>query len=133
MDSLAELTQPGPFGQRTPELGTYLGIFVSGRLVAMAAERLRLRGFAEASAVCTHSDFRGRGYRILIEQAPRWSQVLIRPSSITLSLIEVIGDDVLRASRGPTVGHRVPARSAPLTGGVRLSFQAHNVPLADKD
>ena len=56
-----------------------------------------------------------------------------KPTPTSLSITAVIGDDVLRASRGPTVRLRVPAKSAPLTGGVRLSFQAHNVPLADKD
>lgn len=62
MFSLVELTQPGPFAQRTPELGTYLGIFESGRLVAMAGERVRIPGLAEISLVCTHPEFRGRGY-----------------------------------------------------------------------
>ncbi len=62
MLALAQLTEPGPFGPRTPELGIYLGIFESGRLVAMAGERLRLNGFSEVSAVCTHREFRGRGY-----------------------------------------------------------------------
>jgi len=62
MLSLTELTKPGPFGPRTAELGTYLGIEESGRLVAMAGIRLRLPGYSEISAVCTHPDFRGRGY-----------------------------------------------------------------------
>jgi predicted GNAT family acetyltransferase len=31
-------------------------------LVALAGERLRLTGFTEVSAVCTHPAFRGRGY-----------------------------------------------------------------------
>src|SRR3954463_7756573 len=38
MLALTELTKPGPFGERTPELGTYLGIRENGRLVAMAGE-----------------------------------------------------------------------------------------------
>jgi len=59
---LTELTKPGPFGKRTPELGTYLGIRDRGRLVAMAGERLRLSGFTEVSAVCTHPEFQGRGF-----------------------------------------------------------------------
>ena len=62
MLALTELTKPGPFGPRTPELGTYLGIIESGRLLAMAGERVRMPGFTEISAVCTHPDFRGRGY-----------------------------------------------------------------------
>jgi GNAT superfamily N-acetyltransferase len=62
MMALAELTQPGPFGRRTHELGTYLGIRCQGKLAAMAGERLRVPGFTEISAVCTHPDFLGRGY-----------------------------------------------------------------------
>lgn len=62
MLELTKLTEPGPFRVRTIELGTYLGIRDSGRLVAMAGERLHLTGFTEVSAVCTHPDFRGRGY-----------------------------------------------------------------------
>jgi len=59
---LAELTEPGPFRNRTIELGHYYGIFESGILVAMAGERMSLPGFTEVSAVCTHPDARGRGY-----------------------------------------------------------------------
>jgi predicted GNAT family acetyltransferase len=62
MLALCELTKPGPFKPRTYELGTYLGIKAGGALVAMAGERLRLTGFTEVSAVCTHPDCRGRGY-----------------------------------------------------------------------
>ena len=59
---LAQLTRPGPFGQRTRELGRYLGIRRQGCLVAMAGERLRLPGYTEVSAVCTHPEHIGRGY-----------------------------------------------------------------------
>lgn len=62
MFALARLTEPGPFNDRTHELGTFFGIRSEGRLVAMAGERLRLPGFVEVSAVCTHPDARGRGY-----------------------------------------------------------------------
>lgn len=62
MVDLAHLTEPGPFNDRTPELGTFFGIKWNGRLVAMAGERLRLPQFVEISAVCTHPDARGRGY-----------------------------------------------------------------------
>jgi len=62
MVALAELTKPGPFGTRTRELGEYLGIRQSKRLVAMAGERLHLPGYTEVSAVCTHPEFQGRGY-----------------------------------------------------------------------
>jgi ribosomal protein S18 acetylase RimI-like enzyme len=62
MVALAELTQPGPFGVRTYQMGTYLGIRDQGKLVAMAGERLRVPGYAEISAVCTHPDHTGKGY-----------------------------------------------------------------------
>jgi len=62
MKELARLTQPGPFADRTIELGTFYGIKDKGKLVAMAGERMKLDGFEEVSAVCTHPDFQGRGY-----------------------------------------------------------------------
>jgi predicted GNAT family acetyltransferase len=62
MLALTQLTKPGPFNRRTHELGDYFGIRVSGKLVAMAGERLRVPGYTEISAVCTHPDFLGRGY-----------------------------------------------------------------------
>jgi predicted GNAT family acetyltransferase len=61
MLALARLTEPGPFQTRTHALGTFLGIRIGGRLVAMAGERMRFPGFTEVSGVCTHPDFRGRG------------------------------------------------------------------------
>ncbi len=62
MVTLAEITEPGPFRVRTIELGVFYGIFDSGRLVAMAGQRLHQPEFVEVSAVCTHPDARGRGY-----------------------------------------------------------------------
>ena len=62
MIALVELTKPGPFGLRTQELGTYLGLFDGPRLIAMAGERMHLDGFTEISAVCVHPDHRGRGH-----------------------------------------------------------------------
>jgi len=58
---LARLTNPGPFGLRTIELGDYLGVFENGRLVAMAGERMHAARCREVSGICTHPDFRGRG------------------------------------------------------------------------
>lgn len=67
MVALAELTEPGPFRERTIELGAFFGIFENQRLLAMAGERLHLPDHVEVSAVCTHPDARGRGYaRLLI-------------------------------------------------------------------
>jgi len=60
MMALTELTKPGPFRVRTHELGNYLGVRDGNRLIAMAGERMRLDGFTEISAVCTHPDHRGR-------------------------------------------------------------------------
>ncbi len=73
MLELVRATQPGPFGKRTVELGDYLGIRESGRLVAMAGERLRPEGYTEISAVCTDDRHRGRGLatrlvRILVQR-----------------------------------------------------------------
>jgi len=73
MIELAELARPGPFGPRTRELGTFLGIRDGDRLVAMAGQRMRLPGMIEISAVCTHPDHLGRGHaaRLLAVQASR--------------------------------------------------------------
>jgi predicted GNAT family acetyltransferase len=62
MLELALLTKPGPFRARTHTLGRFVGIRDGGKLVAMAGERLQIEGFVEISGVCTHPDYRGRGY-----------------------------------------------------------------------
>ncbi|SIT45847.1 GCN5-related N-acetyltransferase [Paraburkholderia piptadeniae] len=62
MLALITATEPGPFGPRTIELGSYFGIRTQDKLVAMAGERMRLDGFTEISAVCVDAAFRGRGY-----------------------------------------------------------------------
>jgi ribosomal protein S18 acetylase RimI-like enzyme len=72
MIELTKLTRPGPFGKRTHELGTYLGIRHDGKLVAMAGERLKIPGYTEVSAVCTHPEYTGRGYaRIMMTEVMR--------------------------------------------------------------
>ena len=69
---LVALTQPGPFGPRTIELGEYYGVFDGGRLVAMAGERMSAGRLREISAVCTHPAFQGRGLaRRLVAQLLR--------------------------------------------------------------
>ncbi len=60
--ALATLTNPGPFGLRTIELGEYYGCFEGGRLIAMAGERMHAGNLREVSGVCTHPDFQGRGH-----------------------------------------------------------------------
>ena len=63
MLALAAATEPGPFLPETIRMGRYFGTRSrDGRLMAMAGERLRLNGFTEISAVCTHPDFRGQGH-----------------------------------------------------------------------
>ena len=59
---LVNLAQLGPLSPRALELGQYLGLRQDGHLVAMAGQRLHLPGFCEVSTVCTHPDYRGRGY-----------------------------------------------------------------------
>lgn len=66
MIELTALTKPGPFGSRTHELGTYLGIRSEGKLIAMAGERLKVPGHTEVSAVCTHPEHTGKGYAALL-------------------------------------------------------------------
>jgi len=58
---LATLTNPGPFGLRTLELGEYFGYFEGARLIAMAGERMAAGTLHEVSGICTHPDFQGRG------------------------------------------------------------------------
>jgi hypothetical protein len=67
---LVEATRPGPFGSRTHELGTFLGVKADGRLVAMAGQRMRLPGLIEVSGVCTDPAHLGRGHaaRLLTAQ-----------------------------------------------------------------
>ncbi|RYY36457.1 MAG: GNAT family N-acetyltransferase [Sphingobacteriaceae bacterium] len=62
MISLARLTNPGPFEQRTIEMGSYQGIFNNDELIAMAGQRLQPSGYIEVSAVCTHPEHNGKGY-----------------------------------------------------------------------
>lgn len=60
--ALTALVYPHYFRERTMDLGRYFGIFVDGRLAAMAGERLGTDRFREISAICTHPDFTGHGY-----------------------------------------------------------------------
>ena len=60
--ALTTLVYPHYFRPRTMELGRYFGIYQDGRLAAMIGERLGTDSTREASAICTHPDFNGRGY-----------------------------------------------------------------------
>lgn len=67
MLALVERTRPGPFWDRTIEMGRYVGVRDdSGGLIALAGERLRLPGHTEVSAVCTVREARGRGLAELL-------------------------------------------------------------------
>jgi GNAT superfamily N-acetyltransferase len=63
MRALAEAVKPGPFGPRTIELGTYVGVRdpQTGRLIAMGGERFRLERHVELSAIAVHEGVRGHG------------------------------------------------------------------------
>lgn len=62
MVALTDLVFPGFFRERTLDMGAYVGIYDGKRLAAMAGERMRLDGYQELSAVCTHPAYTGRGY-----------------------------------------------------------------------
>jgi ribosomal protein S18 acetylase RimI-like enzyme len=62
MLALVELTHPGPFRERTIELGAFVGVRERGRLLAMAGERMWVGDHREVSAVCTHPEAQGRGF-----------------------------------------------------------------------
>jgi predicted GNAT family acetyltransferase len=66
MLQLTRLTNPGPFKERTLELGAYIGVRDRGILVAMAGERMQFAQYVEISAVCVHPDYRGKGYARLL-------------------------------------------------------------------
>lgn len=85
---LATLTKPGPFGPRTLEMGIYGGFRQEGRLVAMGGERLHPHGYTEVSGICTHPDFRGRGYA---QTVLRWLCSLIQARNELPFLHVVVG------------------------------------------
>ncbi|RXM43751.1 GNAT family N-acetyltransferase [Flavobacterium sp. YO64] len=59
---LVNLVQPGYFKTNTFLLGSYYGIFSSGKLVSIAGERMKMNNFTEVSAIITHPDHTGKGY-----------------------------------------------------------------------
>lgn len=62
MIELVQIAKPGPFSTRTHEMGDYFGLRDAGKLVALSGERLKVSGYTEVSAVCTHPDHLGKGY-----------------------------------------------------------------------
>lgn len=73
MRALTGMTNPGPFGARTHELGEFLGIRAGATLAAMTGERMRFKGMVEVSAVCVHPEHRGKAYArtLLVEKMRR--------------------------------------------------------------
>jgi ribosomal protein S18 acetylase RimI-like enzyme len=63
MLALVESTRPGPFGPRTIELGSYVGVrdAQTGSLIAMGGERFSLDHHVELSALAVHPNARGHG------------------------------------------------------------------------
>jgi len=80
MLNLIAITQPGPFSYRTIEMGQYFGLQQDDQLVAMAGERLHLTGVCEISAVCTHPEYRGRGYGSAL--TTKLAEIIIRRGEI---------------------------------------------------
>ncbi len=62
MRALTALVYPRFFRSRTHEIGSYFGIWEDGKLAAMAGVRMSAGEYREVSGVCTHPDFRRRGY-----------------------------------------------------------------------
>jgi predicted GNAT family acetyltransferase len=76
MLELATLTEPGPFFAETWRMGHFIGVREGGRLIAMSGQRMRVPGFTEVSAVCTHPEHRGKGLagklmRVIIDRIVR--------------------------------------------------------------
>ncbi len=94
MLELTKLTNPGPFKERTCDFGTYLGLKIDGRLVAMAGERFRMPGYTEVSAVCTHPDFRGHGYAKIMVSAV--SQHIIARGETPFLHVKLDNDPAIR-------------------------------------
>ena len=99
MLALATMMKPGPFGTRTHELGTYIGVRREGQLAAMAGERMHVPGFTEISAVCTHPSHSGHGYATalmveLIQQIRRRNEIPflhVRLSNTAIGLYRRLG------------------------------------------
>lgn len=59
---LVNLVQPGYFKKETAQLGSYYGIYKSGKLIAAAGERMKMNTYTEVSAIVTHPEHTGKGY-----------------------------------------------------------------------
>ena len=106
MLALATLTKPGPFSLKSQALGRFWGVRESGRIVAMAGERMKQQGFTELSGVCTHPDHRGKGYarRLSLHVAGQIVEAGARPylhafasNTAAIGLYETIGFSLRRS------------------------------------
>jgi predicted GNAT family acetyltransferase len=108
--ALAKLTNPGPFGIRTPELGEYFGYFEGDRLIAMAGERFCAGDLQEVSGICTHPEAQGRGLaRRLTELVVR--RELARGETPFLHVVSTNAKAIALYERiGFTIAREVPVR-----------------------
>jgi ribosomal protein S18 acetylase RimI-like enzyme len=68
MLKLTSLVYPSYFRAETARLGEYCGIYEGEELIAMAGIRMKLPGYEEVSAICTHLDHRGKGLGSAVTQ-----------------------------------------------------------------
>jgi ribosomal protein S18 acetylase RimI-like enzyme len=106
MQALAALTRPGYFSTRTHELGTFLGIRHEGRVVAMAGQRLHLRGFHEVTSVCTHPDHLGRGHGAALVAA----QIALMQAAGDTCFLHVLGSNQRAIALYERLGFRIRRR-----------------------
>jgi ribosomal protein S18 acetylase RimI-like enzyme len=69
MKRLVDIAQPGPMLPGAFVLGRFVGIDEGDGLAAIAGDRLRPPGYGELCTVCSHPDFRGRGYARIVVSA----------------------------------------------------------------
>ena len=69
MKRLIDAAQPGPLLPGALVLGRFVGVPVGDELAAIAGDRFRPPGHVELCTVCSHPDFRGRGYAKMVVSA----------------------------------------------------------------
>jgi predicted GNAT family acetyltransferase len=106
MVNLVDLTKPGPFAPKARLMGEFRGLFDKGQLIAMSGERMRTPGFIEISAVCTHADYRGRGY--------------------AKQLVSVLGNEIVADGKTPFL-HVLADNNAAITTYEKLGFRLRHV------
>ena len=98
MLALVELTHPGPFRERTIELGSLVGVRERGRLLAMAGERMWIGDHREVSGVCTHPEAQGRGLARLL--MARVINRMLRPGQTPFLHVESANARAIRTYEG---------------------------------